>query len=214
MGDYYGGYIFFPTIHDRNTLIQLVMDVIEASPTNTQALEEIWLYDGEDTNPTDLPPEQALIELANTERGALFVQPPALEDAAFWFEPPVEGHQTINVWGYDIGLVNRSDRDNLGKVSSFIDRWLALCEKGGADFGFFGKYLQTTEKTYRDQVLPALLNNDVEALMSDIAIYWLVYLGPEQAKRWRMLHKEIPALDIQTLPSGALFVRTSQYLYD
>ncbi|MBV9671256.1 MAG: hypothetical protein JO076_00320 [Verrucomicrobia bacterium] len=214
MAEYFGGYIFFPTIPDRNTLIQLVLDIIEASPTDTQAIEEIWLYDGEDTTPTDLPAEQALIELAKTEEGAMYVHTKTLEDVAFWFEPPVKGHQTITVWGYSMGLTKRKDRENLGNVNAFIDSWLALCEKGRADFGFFGKYLQTIEKTYRDQVLPALLNNDVEALMSDIAIYWLVYLGSEQARRWRLLHKELPAFDRQTLPSGALFVRMSKYLYD
>lgn len=105
MGDYYGGYIFYPGIPDRNTLIQLVLQIIGISPTDTQAME-IWLHDGEDTNLTNLPREQALIELAQRDEGAMFVHTSALEDAAFWFMPPIEGYQTINVWGYDIGLVN------------------------------------------------------------------------------------------------------------
>ncbi len=208
MSNSIGGYVYFSTIKDREKLIQ---HVLQAGGISSPDTLEVWLPDGEDTNPTDLPTSQALQDLAHAEEGAIFINTEQMPDVGFWFEPPIDDYQTVNVWGddYILGAISTTASQT---IDSFVEHWLALCQ--GAEFGFFGRYAQMIEREYRDELLPALLKKDVLSLMTHLPAYWLVYLGPDLAQQWQRLDKNIEAVDRRVLLSGAIFIRTSVYFHE
>jgi hypothetical protein len=203
---YAGGYIFFPAIQERKELIKLVFHTMELSP---QDKLDVWLPRNEDHDSTDLPQEQALHEIAHAQDGGFYVDTPGRPEC-YWFDQPAGPYTTLNV----SSIINALDEQiNPGGPDLFAKRWLALCEQGQADFGFFGQCDQMIELEYHDKLLPALLQKDVRKLLADWGAYWLIYLRPELATRWRALQQPFKAMEQRWLPSGAFFARASSSLY-
>jgi hypothetical protein len=209
MSSYYaGGYLFFSTMSERKALIELVLQTMELSP---QDQLDVWLpRNEEDYDSTDLPQDQALRELAHAQDGGFYVDVPSRPEC-YWFDQPADSYQTVRV----SSLINALDgKTNPGGPDLMAKRWLALCEQGKVDFGFFGQFDQMIELEYRDALLPALVQKDVKNLLADGSAYWLIYLGPDLATWWRALQQPLEAVEKRWLPSGAFFVRASFNLYN
>jgi hypothetical protein len=207
MSSYYaGGYIFFSTMPERKALIELVLQAMELSP---QDKLDVWLPRNEDHDSTDLPRDLALRELAYVQDGGFYVDTPGRPER-YWFDQPAGPYTTVSVSSIINALEEQIDPSG---PELMVKRWLALCEQGKADFGFFGQFDQMIELEYRDALLPALLQKDVKKLLADWGAYWLIYLGPDLAARWRALLQPLQAIEQRWLPSGAFFARASSSLY-
>jgi hypothetical protein len=203
---YAGGYIFFSTIPERKALIELVLQTMELSP---QEKLDVWLPRNEDHDSTDLPQEQALLELAHAQDGGFYVDTPGRPEC-YWFDQSAGPYTTVRVSSIINALEEQIDPSGPELMAK---RWLALCEQGKADFGFFGQFDQMIELEYRDKLLHALLQKDVRKLLASWDAYWLIYFGPDLATRWRALQQPLQAIEKRWLPSGAFFARASSSLY-
>lgn len=220
MGDYVGGCIFFEPNQSRKTLIASTLQAMELVPdtlrvglpesdTPPQGDEEWYPVR---TEPTF---ELSLAVLAHIGVGCIESIKPGPQEM-FWFEPKVGPYPAMTVWVTDMAMFY----DDLPEYNeAFVQRWLHLCEQGNAIFGYFSSYLHMYERSeLEENVLPAVESGDLTQLLEKSAdVYWLAYLNPELAQRWRQQQTPLPdnvhPIISQELLSGAHFLRISRSAY-
>jgi hypothetical protein len=232
--NYLGGYLLFPSTQTYADLGRVTLQAMELIPADVKvALPRegfaipSW---------SDLPVEDALNNLDQHGGGigvsienqpeTYWFEPAAgpaslpdlwVEDEA-WLHPPAGLYPVINISIADVALRNKAPYT---PIEQFAERWLRLCEQGHAIYGYFSHFEFGTEREYLDErIFPHLHNGDLPKLLEDSDEKWLVYLGPELAKRWRQEQIRWPTswscsepfLSLE-LPSGAQFIRTSEGVF-
>ena len=212
-----GGYILFPATLTRADLIAVILESMELAPDEFEVRlpeEDGFPRLPEDGFPfrTEEPVEYALDLLAQEESGVLVGRGSKIAET-FWLEPMIATYQPVTIWVSATAMRYSRSSD---AVEFFATRWLHLCEKGKAVFGYFTPFSFMFEREYlRDTILPALQKGDLSRLQN-ADINWLIYLGPELAERWRQEQTPFPSppLISQDLPSGAHFFRTRTSVFD
>jgi hypothetical protein len=207
-----GGYILFPADLARADLIAITLKAMELAP------DEFEVRLPEDGIPllpeegfpfrTEEPPERALALLAQEPSGVIQGRDSKGAEI-FWFEPPIEAYQPIEIWVNPLAMYYEEDPD---WVDFFAKRWLQLCEQGQAVFGSFSPFFFKSERDYmKEKIMPVFQNGKVLDFLIQIEPSWLVYLGSELAEHWRQEQRPTysPVVTSQDLPSGTHFFRTS-----
>ncbi len=90
-----GGYIFFSTVSDRQSLIKLVLSTMELT---FQDNLNIWLpNEEEDHDLSALPQEQALYDLALSRDGGFDIKKAPDRSEAYWFDQSIGFYQSVRV---------------------------------------------------------------------------------------------------------------------
>jgi hypothetical protein len=99
-------------------------------------------------------------------------------------------------------------------VRTFVQNWLNTCEQVHATFGYFSHYYLSEETDYSEKLLSILQHHDLARLSELFSIMWLTYIGSELiavgAERYlEAFRNQDDSIKIQTMPSGAVFIRTT-----
>jgi hypothetical protein len=219
MSDFVGGCLFFQPEQTREALIAATLQAMELLPGafSVQLPDENgfprFSNEGYPVR-KEATLEQSLAELTRLESGIIEAEGPDQRET-FWFEPKVGPYPVITIWVVDSAMFYE---DWPEYSEAFIERWLRLCEEGKAVFGYFSPFEHMYERSALEKdFLPALQNEDTTQLLESAVVYWLVYLGPELAQRWREQHMLLPEnihpLVSRELPSGAHFLRITQSVF-
>lgn len=205
-----GGPVLFPTAAKRADLITLTLRAMELGQDEFQVRlceDGFPRFSGEGYPfRTEEPQSRALTLLAQEECGVIEGAGPK-DPEIYWFEPPLATYPMITVWVRDSAMLYHTYTD---QVEAFARRWLQLCEQGQAVFGYISPFEDMLYRDYLEEhIVPALQQGKLSELMGT-DINWLIYLGPDLARRWRQEQTSFPTLPLvsQELPSGAHFFRT------
>jgi hypothetical protein len=230
-----GGYLLFPSIQTYTDLIPLVLQAMELTPADVEVSlpREGYAFPPK----TDLPVEQALVELGQRgggidvtidERPETYWLEPAAGpytlpdlwlDGEAWLHPPIGLYPVINIWVTNHAMSTRYQSQTT--IDHYAERWLRLCEQGNAVYGYFSPFEHMTQREFLDRsIFPHMQAENLSKLLDDSAANWLVYFGPELARRWRQEQipwptswsSPQPFLSL-ALPSGAQFIRTSEEVF-
>ncbi|GCE28095.1 hypothetical protein KDA_35790 [Dictyobacter alpinus] len=232
--NYLGGYLLFPSTQTYAGLVQAILQAMELTPVDIEVLLPREGYAVPIA--TSLPIEQALVELGHRGGGinvldetrpeTYWLEPAAgpyslsnlwVEDEP-WFKPVTGPYPVMNISIAEPALRNQSPYTSIDQLA---ERWLRLCEQGHAIYGYFSRFELRTERDFLDEhIFPHLQADDLSQLLEDSDENWLVYVGPELAKRWQQEHIRWPTswsspqpFLTHEQPSGAQFIRTSEGVF-
>jgi hypothetical protein len=229
-----GGYLLFPPTYTYADLVQVVLQAMELTPSDVEVSlpHEGYAFPA----PSDLPVEQALVELGQRGGGidvtvgrrpetywlepaaGPYTLPDLWVDGEAWLHPPKGLYPVIIIWIPQVAL---RDQPPYTLIDRYAERWLRLCEQGHVVYGYFSRYDVGAEREFLDErVFPHIQAGDLPKLLKDSNEKWLVYFGPELATRWRQEQipwptswsSPEPFLSL-ALPSGAQFIRTSEEVF-
>ena len=220
MSDFVGGCILFEPEQTREALITATLQAMNLVTGAFNVLlpdEDGFPRHSGEGYPVRTKPtlEQSLAALAQVESGVIEAKGPD-QCETLWFDAKVGPYPVITIWVNDSAMFY----DEWPEYSeALVERWLQLCEQGHAVFGYFSPYEHMFERErLEERFLPALQNEDVTQLLAPADVYWLAYLGPDIASRWRQqqmsLPKNVHPLVSRALPSGAHFLRMTTSVYD
>ncbi len=203
MKEYIQGYIFIPITHSRTSanIIRTIVQCMEV----TRTIHSVYIWREENEDWMDVP----LSELCHIGRGGIHMYIDGL-DCSWQFAPNAAGYHTIH-----ISIYNQFNMCSTFETAfaMFITRWIAFCEEVQAELGYF-RQPATGQGGQDEEMLAALQQRDLSTMLARISPYWKLYLAPALVTHeteqllTRASNQCLEAVVTNTLPSGALFVRT------
>ncbi len=215
MKDYHGGNLFVPP-DSRHTLRELVMASIKLLGDDGR-IYAVSIPGQDGWQDVPLPTRQGIDEIIHIGRGAIFLPIAGLEGAVYFLEQVYE----YRVLGIEVYEDDVNYPGNLSAVNTFVDRWLHFCEYVEVLSGFFYQASGALSQEDFSAKAQALHDQNLPALLESFSANWLTYLNASLATKGQeeirhIAHEEHirlqePTFTMDTLPSGALFVRRSPF---
>ena len=219
MNEHLGGYFYIPRNQTNQTLAEVAATIFQhlgggerhvvfyepGEKAQAIPVEEVWKKQ-----------QQVGIGKGMIEIG---VGTELVTDVSIRFELDQEGYHLVQIFIRSAQISYLDDPALVANIDLFVQRWLACCEALHADYAYFSKSEVLLEPRCRDAYLVALRAGNLEKLLEDLIIDWLVYLGPTferqailEAFRWaqQKQYQLLQYVKPQVSDSGAIFLRMSQ----
>ena len=148
-----------------------------------------------------MPTDHILSNLRESSNGLMEVRMVGLYGYTS-FKKNIRGYNIIGIRVYQREFLNLPSVDT---INQFQVKWIDLCDKSQADFGYFGNSPSQSEDEYiHNEILIPLLSYDISYLVNKN--FWMTYIGQQILPRWKERIFFENDFDIENLSSRSILI--------